>query len=112
VLFEEVIVMFIGTLALAGLPPESWSCTAKRDNGCAELGVNITVSASGAIAERAEGAGMTVERFTDELAVPLVNEETKAVTLVFPCRIPAVTFTIAKVAPLGITALPTLTMSD
>lgn len=97
VLFDEVIVMFIGALARAGLFAAFCSCTAKRGNCCAPLGVNIIVSSFGATAEREEGAGITVERFTDELAYPLVNDDTRAVTLAVPCKIPAVTSTTAKV---------------
>src|SRR5580658_6733793 len=97
VLFDEVMVMFIGALARAGLFAASCSCTANSGNCREPLGVNIIVLSFGATAESADGAGITVERFTDDVAYPLVNEDTRAVTLAVPCKIPAVTLTTAKV---------------
>jgi hypothetical protein len=122
VLFEEVIVMFTGVLARAGMFVELWSCTARRESSFVVLRENIIVSPSGTVAEMEDGAGIAVERLVEEVAYPLVVEFEgefelasavelmSAVTFAVPCRIPAVTLTTAKVWPAGITASATLTI--
>ena len=67
VLLEEVIVMFMGALARAGLPVESWSCTAKSLGWSDEFGSNTICPPPATTAEREEGAGMTVEMSTEEV---------------------------------------------
>jgi hypothetical protein len=65
---------------------------------------------SGAKADKDEGAGMTVPRIAHEVVYPVVKAETSAVTLAFPSRMPAVTFTTMKLCPAGIMAELTLTI--
>jgi hypothetical protein len=65
---------------------------------------------SGAKAARDEGAGMTAERIAHEVVYPVVKAETSAVTLAFPSRMPAVTFTTMKLWPAGMMAELTLTI--
>lgn len=62
---EDVMLMFIGALALAGVLVLPSSCIATSWNWVADAG--IIRLPSGAKAEREEGAGITVERIVQDV---------------------------------------------
>ncbi len=57
-----------------------------------------------------DGAGITVVSNADDVAKPVVNADSTAVTLAVPCKTPEVTLRTVKVWPAGIIAGEMLTI--